>query len=244
MELKIVNLSQNYGNIYALKNVTMTLNEGVYGLLGPNGAGKSTLMNLITDNLKRTNGDILLNGKEILSLGSQYRSLIGYMPQQQGFYEQFTPTEFLKYIGSLKALNSKLLKQQIDEILNRVNLSEYKHVPLAKLSGGMRQRVLLAQALLGEPKILILDEPSAGLDPKERINTRELIGEIAQDKIVILATHIVSDIDNVAKEIILLKSGVVLKKETPKDLIDFVSEKINKKDVTLEDVYMYFYQQD
>lgn len=242
MKLEIVNLSQNYGNKYALEKVSMILTEGIYGLLGPNGAGKSTLMNLITDNLKRSNGEILLDGKDILSMGSEYRKLIGYMPQQQGFYEQFTPTEFLKYIGSLKAIDSKKLKLQTDEILNKVNLNDYRHMPLSKLSGGMRQRVLLAQALLGEPKILIFDEPSAGLDPKERINIRKLIQDIAKDKIVILATHIVSDIENIAKEIILLKSGVVLKKETPRGLIEYVSKRIDKKDLSLEDVYMYFYQ--
>lgn len=242
MKLEIVNLSQNYGNKYALEKVSMILTEGIYGLLGPNGAGKSTLMNLITDNLKRSTGEILLDGKDILSMGSEYRKLIGYMPQQQGFYEQFTPTEFLKYIGSLKAIDSKKLKLQTDEILNKVNLNDYRHMPLSKLSGGMRQRVLLAQALLGEPKILIFDEPSAGLDPKERINIRKLIQDIAKDKIVILATHIVSDIENIAKEIILLKSGVVLKKETPRGLIEYVSKQIDKKDLSLEDVYMYFYQ--
>lgn len=242
MKLEIVNLSQNYGNKYALEKVSMILTEGIYGLLGPNGAGKSTLMNLITDNLKRSTGEILLDGKDILSMGSEYRKLIGYMPQQQGFYEQFTPTEFLKYIGSLKAIDSKKLKLQTDEILNKVNLNDYRHMPLSKLSGGMRQRVLLAQAFLGEPKILIFDEPSAGLDPKERINIRKLIQDIAKDKIVILATHIVSDIENIAKEIILLKSGVVLKKETPRGLIEYVSKQIDKKDLSLEDVYMYFYQ--
>lgn len=241
MELSFINLSQKYGNKYALKNISSDFSEGIYGLLGPNGAGKSTLMNLITDNLKRTEGSILLNGKEILTLGSEYRRLIGYMPQQQGFYEQFTPVEFLRYIGKLKDINSKTLTVQIDELIEKVNLTVYKHIPIGKLSGGMRQRVLLAQALLGNPKILILDEPSAGLDPKERIGIRKLIAKNSSDKIIFIATHIVSDIENIAKEIILLKDGEIIQKASSQKLIEMVERKLSKEDVTLEDVYMFFY---
>lgn len=241
MELSLVNLSHKYGSKLVLKNISSNFNEGIYGLLGPNGAGKSTLMNLITDNLRRTEGSILLDGKEILSLGSEYRRLIGYMPQQQGFYEQFTPVEFLKYLGRLKAINSRSLSEQIEEIMALVNLSEYKHVAIGKLSGGMKQRVLFAQAMLGNPQILILDEPSAGLDPKERVSIRNIIEEISKDKIIFVATHIVSDIENIAKEIVLLKEGEIIEKLPTNKLIEKVNEKMNRKDATLEDVYMYFY---
>lgn len=228
MKLTIENVSQKYGDFYALSDFNAEFTEGIYGLLGPNGAGKTTLMNLLTDNLKRSAGSIRLNDKDILDYGEQYRYLLGYMPQQQGFYEQFSAMEFLTYIGRLKGLKGKELYNQIETLLQKVNLYEFRHKAVGAFSGGMRQRVLLAQALLGEPRIIILDEPTAGLDPKERINIRNLIADIAEDRIVFIATHIVSDIECIANEILLLKKGKLICKESPENLIESIHGKVGE----------------
>ena len=228
MKLTIENVSQKYGDFYALSDFNAEFTEGIYGLLGPNGAGKTTLMNLLTDNLKRSAGSIRLNDKDILDYGAQYRYLLGYMPQQQGFYEQFSAMEFLTYIGRLKGLKGKELYNQIETLLQKVNLYEFRHKAVGAFSGGMRQRVLLAQALLGEPRIIILDEPTAGLDPKERINIRNLIADIAEDRIVFIATHIVPDIECIANEILLLKKGKLICKESPENLIESIHGKVGE----------------
>lgn len=207
MKLEILNISKNYGNITALSDVSLTLEPGIYGLLGPNGAGKSTLINLITDSLKRDTGQILWNGKDILDIGAQYRSEIGYMTQQQGYYEDFTAGGFLTYMGKLKGLNGREAKARMKELLEVVNLGGQEQQLVGSFSGGMKQRLLIAQALIGNPKVLILDEPTAGVDPQERIRIRNFISEMASDKIVILATHIVSDVEAVAGQIILLREG-------------------------------------
>lgn len=228
MELEIKDLSKNYGDTMALAKLSLKLHEGIYGILGPNGAGKSTLMNLLTDNLQRTTGQILLDGKEILSMGREYRLKLGYMPQQQGFYEMFSASEFLRYIGSLKGIAKKRLNDQIENILQKVNLYEHRDEEIGSFSGGMRQRVLLAQALLGEPRILILDEPTAGLDPRERINIRNMIAEISGDKIILVATHVVSDIECIANEILLMKSGKLVRIGSPSELIMSVHGKVGE----------------
>ena len=169
--LEIRNISKTYkkGAVKALDNFNVVLTPGVYGLLGPNGAGKSTLMNIITDNLNADSGDILYDGENIKKLGKNYRSVLGYMPQQQGLYDDFTLNRFLWYMAALKGLKKKEAKKKISQLLERVNLTDAAHKKLGAFSGGMKQRALIAQALLNEPKILILDEPTAGLDPKERI---------------------------------------------------------------------------
>lgn len=226
MKLEIKNLNKNYGDVQALKSVNLSLEPGIYGLLGPNGAGKSTLINLLTDNVKREQGQILLDGEEILTMGKAYRKLLGYMPQQQGCYEDFTAGAFLIYIGQLKGMSKKEAEAKSMELLKIMNLDEVIHKKIGEFSGGMKQRLLLAQALLNNPKILILDEPTAGVDPQERIRIRNYISEIASDKIVILATHIVSDVEAIAKEIILLKNGKVIQMDSPYQLIDKISESI------------------
>ena len=226
MRLEIKNLNKNYGDVQALKSVNLSLEPGIYGLLGPNGAGKSTLINLLTDNVKREQGQILLDGEEILTMGKAYRKLLGYMPQQQGCYEDFTAGAFLIYIGQLKGMSKKEAEAKSMELLKIMNLDEVIHKKIGEFSGGMKQRLLLAQALLNNPKILILDEPTAGVDPQERIRIRNYISEIASDKIVILATHIVSDVEAIAKEIILLKNGKVIQMDSPYQLIDKISESI------------------
>ena len=222
MELKLQNITKNYGDKIALENINAVLECGIYGLLGPNGAGKSTLIKLLTDNIKRQQGDILYDGTDILKLGRKYRNLLGYMPQQQGYYADMPVGAFLMYMAHLKGISGKQVEKRLEELLRVVSLTDVRHKPVGKLSGGMKQRVLLAQALLNDPKILILDEPTAGVDPQERIKIRNFISEIAENKIILLATHIVSDVEAVAKEILLLKNGQLLRQDKPFSLIQSV----------------------
>lgn len=232
MELKITGLTKSYGKKIALKDFSYTFTPGIYGILGANGAGKSTLMNLITDNVGRDKGEILWDGTDILQLGSRFRQLLGYMPQQQGMYPDFSARGFLRYMAQMKGIPKKQATGQIEELLEVVNLKEDAHKRLGGFSGGMRQRVLLAQALLGQPKILILDEPTAGLDPKERLRLRQYIGALAENRIVFLTTHIVTDLESIATEVLLMKDGALVKHGVPEELIYAVDGK------DLEDVYM------
>ena len=232
MELTVENLTKKYGEKVALREFSYTFTPGIYGILGANGAGKSTLMNLITDNVKRTQGQILWDGTDILKLGASFRKLLGYMPQQQGMYNDFSARAFLRYMADVKGLKRKDAKAQIEQLLELVNLKDVAHKKLGGFSGGMRQRVLLAQALLGEPQILILDEPTAGLDPKERLRLRQYIADLAQNRIVFLTTHIVSDIESIATDVLLMKDGQLVRHGTPEELIASVRGK------DLEDVYM------
>ena len=219
MELKNLTKSYEKGKI-ALDHFSAELEPGVYGLLGPNGAGKSTLMNLITQNLEPDEGEILINGISTAKMGASYRDVLGYMPQQQGLYDRFSALEFLRYFASLKGLKAKESRKRIEELLEVVNLTKARNRKLGGFSGGMKQRVLLAQALLNEPQILILDEPTAGLDPKERIRIRNYISSISENKIVLIATHVVSDVECIAKEILFLRGGKLLEKETPEKLVE------------------------
>lgn len=220
MEIKIVNLKKNYGKKAALKGVDITLTEGIYGLLGPNGAGKSTMMNILTGNLPQTDGVILFDGADIRTLGASFRARLGYMPQQQTYYPGFTVEQFLYYIASLRGMKRIDAAESMTRALTRLGLNDVRKKPLRALSGGMRQRLLLAQAILADPDILILDEPTAGLDPKQRIAVRNLIAEIALRKIVLISTHVVSDVEFVAKELILLSGGQVLRQGTPRELTE------------------------
>lgn len=242
MELKIEHLRKQYGAKIALPDFSVTFYPGIYGILGSNGAGKSTLMNLITDNIPRTSGTITLDGTDILKLGDQFRSMLGYMPQQQGLYEQMTAWEFVSYLGRLKGLRGKELRKQVETVLALTNLSEHAHRRLGGFSGGMKQRALLAQALLADPKILLLDEPTAGLDPKERIRIRSFIKELSKDRIVLLATHIVSDIESIADQILLMKQGQVVKLDTPQALIGALPQTVVPVAgrLSLEDVYLHW----
>lgn len=224
MKIEIKNLSKAYSSKKALNNVSLTLNEGIYGILGPNGSGKTTLINLLIDNVKRTSGEILLDGEEILSLGAEYRDMIGYMPQQQALYNDFSAYMYLKYMCSVKGIRHS--NELISKMLKKVNLYDVRNSKTGTFSGGMKQRLMFAQALLNDPKILILDEPTAGIDPKERINFRNMLAELSQDKIILLATHIVSDIECIADEVLLLKKGDLIKKDTPENLMKSVSDKV------------------
>jgi ABC-2 type transport system ATP-binding protein len=244
MELELRELSKSYGSVKALNKISYTFKPGIYGILGANGAGKSTMINLITDNVSRDSnngGNILYDGEDILKLGKKFRAIVGYMPQQQGFYEDFSPKAFLKYMAEVKGLKrkneeGKSVAQQIDELLEVVNLTSVAYKKIGGFSGGMKQRVLLAQALLGNPKVLILDEPTAGLDPKERIGIRNYIAELSKDKIILFATHVVSDIECIADKVILVKKGQIVATGTPVELIEKMQGKVAELTCTLEDV--------
>lgn len=236
MELKIEGLNKSYGPTRALRDFTATLTPGVYGLLGPNGAGKSTLMNMIAGNLKPDTGSIQYNGRDIYRLGKEFRSVLGYMPQQQGLYDSFTGFRFLSYMAALKGMSKGEAKEQIMEAARMVHLTDVLNRRLGGYSGGMKQRILIAQAILGRPEILILDEPTAGLDPKERIHIRNLISGISANKIVLWATHVVSDVEAIAREIILVKEGILLAKDTPQNLLRNIQGKVFELVVSQEQV--------
>lgn len=256
MFLEIKNLKKTYGEVQALKGINYTFKPGIYGILGANGAGKSTMINLITDNVardKKDGGSILFSKeneepKDILKLGKNFRAVVGYMPQQQGFYEDFSPRAFLKYMAEIKGVkarkivdnngntNTKKVSQQIDELLEIVNLTSVANKKIGGFSGGMKQRVLLAQALLGNPKMLILDEPTAGLDPKERISIRNYIAELSKNKIILFATHVVSDIECIADKVLLLKKGEIIADGTPSELIEAMAGKVGEIKCSLDEI--------
>ena len=232
--LRISHLSKKYGKVTALNDVSYAFSKGIYGLLGPNGAGKTTFMNLLTTNLTPNDGDILFCGEKITHMGARYLQNIGYAPQQQQIYKQFTGEQFLYYIAGLKGISGSDAKEQISHLLECLHLMEYKDLKIGKYSGGMKQRTLLAQALIGDPRLLILDEITAGVDPKERIVIRDMIEELSKDKVVIFATHIVSDIEKIADHLLFLKKGVLLDSAAKENAW-------KNAEVSLEDIYMQFY---
>ena len=231
MFLSIYNITKSYKNNLALNSFTITLCPGIYALLGPNGSGKSTLMNIITDNLKADSGEITYTSDEgitenILKMGVRFREKLGFMPQYPGLYPNFTVERFMWYMAALKGLPKEKAKKDIPEILAAVELDDVPKRKIAALSGGMKQRLTLAQAVLGDPEILILDEPTAGLDPKQRIAIRNYISKIAFNKIVIIATHVVSDIEFIARDIIMLKKGVIVDNAPPHELTKKIEGKV------------------
>ena len=208
MLLEIQDISKSYSKKgTVLDHISFQMREGIYGLLGPNGAGKTTLMNIMTANLQPDGGCVMYNGEDIKKQGKQYRASLGYAPQQQWLYDDFRVTEYLHYMASLKNVPRREQRTRIDELLEQMNLEYARHQKIKTLSGGMKQRLLIAQALLNDPEVLLLDEPTAGLDPNERIRFRNLISELSEDRLVLLSTHIVSDVEYVANEIILMKEG-------------------------------------
>ena len=226
MELQLQNLRKQYGEKCAVNNVSANLTTGVYGLLGANGAGKSTLMRMICGVLKPTSGSISLNGKTIEQLGERYYTHLGYMPQDFGFYPDFTAREFMLYMAAVKGLDKKQAKKRTEYLLQMVNLSDVADKKVKSYSGGMKQRLGIAQAELNSPSILILDEPTAGLDPKERVRFRNLISDFAKEKIVILSTHIVSDVSYIADTILMMKQGCFLLQEPMSIITNSIKGKV------------------
>lgn len=229
-KLELDGLTKAYKKKTALDHFSYEFTGGIYGLLGPNGAGKSTLMNIITQNIKSDEGIIRFNGVEVGKKKQQYVSHIGYMPQQQSVYENLTLMRFMYYIAALKGQKQKVADLQIEQLLNKLELWEVRHKYLGGFSGGMKQRALLAQALLGNPDIIILDEPTAGLDPLQRVAVRELIREQDKNKIILISTHVISDIEPIADEILMLKKGKLLN--------NLSLEKEQQKGETLEEMYV------
>ena len=238
MKLTINNVSKAYGSNKALQHFTADLEPGIYALLGPNGSGKSTLMNIITDNLKSDEGEILFSDggepENIIKMGVRFSEKLGFMPQYPGMYPNFSIERFMWYMATLKDVGSHLkgrakreyIKNEIQNILKAVELDDIPRRKIGALSGGMKQRLALAQAVLGNPSVLILDEPTAGLDPKQRIAIRNFISRIAFDKIVIIATHVVSDVEFVARDVIMLKKGVIVDNAPPAELVRKIDGKV------------------
>lgn len=219
MELSIDRLTKQYGKKIAVDCVSASFQPGLYGLLGANGAGKTTLMRMLCAVLESTSGEVLLDKREVTAMGADYRNILGYLPQEFGYYPSYTAVDFLLYIAALKGIPRNIAKRRVAELLEVVGLENVAGKRLKTFSGGMKQRVGIAQVLLNQPKILILDEPTAGLDPKERVRFRNLLADYAGDKIVILSTHIVSDIEAIADKVLLMKKGRFILQGTIPELI-------------------------
>lgn len=226
MELTIQDLTKEFGTLRAVDNVSFTMTNGVYGLLGVNGAGKTTLMRMLTTLIKPTSGEILWDGQDVFALDGKYRKLLGYLPQDFGYYPDFSIYDYLMYIASIKGIRPAVAKERVKLLLKQVGLVRARHKKMKTLSGGMKRRAGIAQAMLNDPKILILDEPTAGLDPSERIRFRNLISELSEDRIVLLSTHIVSDIEYIANEILLMKDGCITMSGTAEEIVASMPEKV------------------
>ena len=224
MELRMQNLTKEFGDFTAVDHLNFTMENGVYGLLGVNGAGKTTLMKMLCTLLSPTSGEITCNGREILGMGADYRRILGYLPQEFGFYPEFTVQEYLSYIAALKGLRPVVAKRRVQELIEKTGLKKAAKKKMKKLSGGMKRRAGIAQAMLNNPKILVLDEPTAGLDPNERIRFRNLISELAEDRLVLLSTHIVSDVEYIANQILLMRNGQIVLAGEAQELIDSMEE--------------------
>lgn len=226
MELILTDLTKEFGAFVAVDHINLTMTKGVYGLLGVNGAGKTTLMRMICTLVKPTNGSITCDGKDIFRMGGEYRSLLGYLPQDFGFYPEFTVKDYLLYIASIKGVRPIVARKRVKELISKIGLTKVANKKMKKLSGGMKRRAGIAQAMLNDPQILILDEPTAGLDPNERIRFRKLISELAEERLVLLSTHIVSDIEYVASEVWLMKDGKMVQTGTVDEIIGSMRESV------------------
>lgn len=244
MGLELIEVSKKFQDITAVDKVSYALENGIYGLLGINGAGKTTLMRILCTLIKPSSGSVTWDGKDIFAMDQVYRKLLGYLPQDFGYYPDFTVYDYLMYIASIKGLRPIVAKQRTDTLLTQVGLAKVKNKKMKKLSGGMKRRAGIAQAMLNDPKILILDEPTAGLDPNERIRFRNLISELSEERIVLLSTHIVSDIEYVANNILLMQNGQIKMSGTPEEIICTMPEKVwsCKVPKTLIDPYLKKYK--
>lgn len=226
MNLELKHVTKEFRDFTAVNHINLTLTNGVYGLLGVNGAGKTTLMRMLCALLKPTSGTITCDGKDIFKMDGEYRKLLGYLPQEFGFYPEFTVQDYLLYISTLKGIRPVVAKKRVKELMEKVGLSHAANKKMKKLSGGMKRRAGIAQAILNDPKFLVLDEPTVGLDPNERIRFRNLISELAEERLVLLSTHIVSDIEYIANEILLMKDGKIMHKGTTSEIIHFMPETV------------------
>lgn len=226
LELRIENLTKSFQGVTAVNHVTYTMKNGVYGLLGLNGAGKTTLMRILCTLLAPTEGKVICDGEDIFAMGADYRKLLGYLPQDFGFYPDFTVNDYLSYIASIKGVHKAVAEKRVKELIAQVGLTKVQDRKMRKLSGGMKRRAGIAQAMLNHPEILILDEPTSGLDPNERIRFRNLISDFAQERLVLLSTHIVSDIESIASEILFMKDGEFLRTGTSQEVIASMPEKV------------------
>ncbi len=226
MELTLKNLTKSYGSFIAVSELNYTMRNGVYGLLGVNGAGKTTLMRMICTLMKPTQGCITCDGRDIFEMGGEYRRLIGYLPQEFGYYPDLSAREYLMYIAAIKGLRTAVAKERTEKLLEKVGLGNTGEKRLKSFSGGMIRRIGIAQAVLNDPKILVLDEPTAGLDPKERIRFRNLISELAPNCMVLISTHIVSDLEFISNKIVLMQKGKFAFSGTPEEIVDSISDKV------------------
>lgn len=226
MGLMLKDLSKEFAGVQAVDRVSFLMEKGVYGLLGVNGAGKTTLMRMICTIIRPTYGKIMWNGEDISGMGAAYRKILGYLPQDFGYYPDLSVYDYMMYIASIKGLRPDAAKKRTDLLLKQVDMSKYKKRKMKTLSGGMVRRVGIAQAMLNNPKILVLDEPTAGLDPGERIRFRNLISELSENRLVLLSTHIVSDIEFIANEIVLMKNGRFFFTGTSEELISSMEEDV------------------
>ena len=236
MELKMENLSKNFKDVRAVNHISYTMHNGVYGLLGLNGAGKTTLMRMLCTLMQPTEGGIFCNGQDIFAMGAEYRNLLGYLPQDFGYYPDFSVKDYLLYIASIKGIKSVAAKKIVRELLRQVGLDKAENRKMKKLSGGMKRRAGIAQAMINNPKILILDEPTAGLDPGERIRFRNLVSKLSQDRLVLLSTHIVSDIEYIAKDILFMKEGAILYAGSPENVRKELPVKVWKIQVSRSEI--------
>ncbi|HHW37262.1 MAG TPA: ABC transporter ATP-binding protein [Bacillales bacterium] len=232
--LVVKDVSKQYGKFSALKNMNLEFSDGVYGLLAPNGAGKTTLIKMIVTLISPSKGEILYNGTNIVDLDEDYRDILGYLPQQFGYYKNYSPKQYLLYLAALKGLDKKSTLEKISELLEKVALTDVANKKMKKFSGGMIQRVGIAQALLNDPKILILDEPTAGLDPKERARFRQLLTGLARERIVIISTHIVSDIESIANEVIMIKNQQLLYKDSVENICNTLYGHVYETSISYE----------
>lgn len=234
MVLECKNLRKAYGNFTAIEKIDYMFSPGVYGLLGPNGAGKSTWMKLLTASMKTTEGKIICDEKSVYDDVDEYVGKIGYVPQNQNMFPYFTGYKFMQYMATLKGVKKENASKQIPELLRCVNMDEYGKRRIGSYSGGMKQRLLIAQAFLGDPQVVFMDEPTAGLDPKERIRIRNLISKMSMGKIILIATHVVPDVEYISKEILLLRKGRIIRSGSPESLEEELNGIVCEKEVTVE----------
>lgn len=247
MELRINNLTKEFGGFTAVDHLNLTMENGVYGLLGVNGAGKTTFMKMLCTLLTPTEGEIRCNGREIREMDGEYRKILGYLPQDFGFYPEFSVQDYLLYIAALKGLRPVVAKRRARELIEKTGLAKAAKKKMRALSGGMKRRAGIAQAMLNNPKILVLDEPTAGLDPKERVRFRDMIAELGKDRIVILSTHIVSDVEEIADWIFLMKQGQFIAQGTLMDLKEHYLEVAGDKEpekFNLEKLYLFYFSEE